>query len=158
MNQGQDTVKIGFGHTMADAIKPKWENFAHQADVGVRGIAATKEQSFEQAALALTAVITDLSAVNLEQRINITCEAPEDEMLLVNWLNSLLYEMATRQMLFGKFEVFIKDNRLSALAWGERLDVSRHNPAVEVKGATCTCLSVKEDGNKYWIAQCVVDV
>ena len=143
---------------MAGTIEPKWEHFEHEADVGIRGIGPSKEQSFEQAALALTAVITDPKTVKLEQRVNITCEAADDDMLLVNWLNSLLYEMATRRMLFGRFEVFINNNRLSALAWGEKMDVSRHSPAVEVKGATCTNLSVKEDKHKRWTAQCVVDV
>lgn len=143
---------------MVSVIEPKWEHFAHEADVGIRGIGPSKEQAFEQAAMALTAVITDPKTIKLEQRVNITCEAADDEMLLVNWLNSLLYEMATRRMLFGRFEVFINRNRLSALAWGEKIDVSRHTPAVEVKGATVTDLSVKKDKQKRWIAQCVVDV
>jgi len=143
---------------MESTIGPKWEHFAHVADVGIRGIGPSKEQAFEQAAMALTAVITELKTIKLEQRVNITCEASDDEMLLVNWLNSLLYEMATRRMLFGRFEIFINKNQLSALAWGEKVDVSRHLPAVEVKGATCTNLSVKEDKHKRWTAQCVVDV
>jgi tRNA nucleotidyltransferase (CCA-adding enzyme) len=143
---------------MITKTEPRWEHFSHEADIGVRGIGPTKEQSFEQAATALTAVITDPASIKLEQRVNITCEAPDDEMLLVGWLNALLYEMATRRMLFGRFEVFIKDNRLSALAWGEKVDRPRHLPAVEVKGATFTSLSVREDQNKCWTAQCVVDV
>jgi tRNA nucleotidyltransferase (CCA-adding enzyme) len=143
---------------MASTIESRWEHFAHVADIGVRGIGPSKEQAFEQAAMALTAVITDPKTIKLEQRVNITCEAGDDEMLLVNWLNSLLYEMATRRMLFGRFEIFINKNQLSALAWGEKLDLSRHTPAVEVKGATCTNLSVKQDKQKRWIAQCVVDV
>ena len=139
-------------------IEPKWEHFAHEADIGVRGIGPSKEQAFEQAAMAMTAVIADLKNIKLEQRINITCEAPDDEMLLVNWLNALIYEMATRRMLFGRFEVFITKNKLSALAWGERIDITRHAPAVEVKGATVTNLSVRQDKHGRWIAQCVVDV
>ena len=142
---------------MVSTIEPKWEHFPHQADIGVRGIAPSKEQAFEQAALALTAVITNLESVRLDERVNITCEAPDDDLLLVNWLNSLLYEMATRKMLFARFEVFINKNRLSALAWGEKIDVRRHTPAVEIKGATYTELNVKKD-NGIWIAQCVVDV
>jgi SHS2 domain-containing protein len=142
---------------MVSTIEPKWEHFAHQADIGIRGIAPSKEQAFEQAALALTAVITDPASVKLQDKVNITCEATDDELLLVNWLSTLLYEMATRKMLFGRFEVFISQNRLSALAWGEKIDVRRHTPAVEIKGATYTELSVKQDNN-IWIAQCVVDV
>jgi len=34
----------------------RWEHFSHEADIGVRGIGITKEQAFEQAALAMTGV------------------------------------------------------------------------------------------------------
>jgi SHS2 domain-containing protein len=145
-------------NNMANETKPRWEHFEHGADIGVRGIAATREQAFEQAAMALTAVIIEPENVKSQDKVNITCESPDDEMLLVDWLNSLIYEMATRRMLFGRFEVFIKDHRLSALVWGEKIDVARHRPAVEVKGATCTSLSVKKDEKNNWTAQCVVDV
>lgn len=143
---------------MMSTVEPRWEHFAHAADVGIRGIGPSREQAFEQAALALTAVITEPAVIKLEQKITASCEAADDEMLLVGWLNLLIYEMATRRMLFGRFEVFIKDNRLNAIIWGQKLDVSKHSPAVEVKGATVTNLSVKQDRNRRWIAQCVVDV
>ena len=56
------------------------------------------------------------------------------------------------------FQVRIEGRRLFATAWGERIDVTRHQPAVEVKGATYTNLSVRQEPNGLWVAQCVVDV
>lgn len=135
-----------------------WEHFPHEADIGVRGIGSTKEAAFEQAGLALTAVITDLATVAPIQTVSVTCEAPDDELLLVDWLNALVYEMATRRMLFSRFTVCFNDHSLRATAWGESIKVVRHQPAVEVKGATYTELSVKQDEQGRWIAQCVVDV
>jgi tRNA nucleotidyltransferase (CCA-adding enzyme) len=90
--------------------------------------------------------------------VPIVCEAPDDELLLVDWLNALVYEMATRKMLFSRFSVRVNGHSLHATAWGEPVDVARHQPAVEVKGATYTELSVKQDEEGGWIAQCVVDV
>lgn len=87
----------------------------------------------------------------------IRCEAPDPEFLLVDWLNALIYEMATRHMLFSRYEVRIEGDRLEATAWGEPVDRSRHQPAVEPKGATFTALQVARQGEE-WIAQCVVDV
>lgn len=135
-----------------------WEQFSHEADMGVRGIGSTREAAFEGAALALTAVITDPDEVIPTQQVTITCQAPDDKLLLVDWLNALVYEMATRKMLFGRFEVHINDHSLQATAWGEPVEVTRHQPAVEVKGATYTELSLKQDEQDRWIAQCVVDV
>ncbi len=126
--------------------------------MGVRGIAPSKEGAFEQAALAMIAVITDPLAVSPTETVTIACEAPDDELLLADWLNALIYEMATRKMVFGRVEVQLTDHRLQATAWGEPVLVAKHQPAVEVKGATYTSLSVTQDRHGTWVAQCVVDV
>ena len=135
----------------------RWEHYAHDADVGVRGLGETKAEAFEQAALAMTAAITDLASVRPRDEIEVSCEAPDDELLLAEWLNALVYEMATRRMLFSRFEVRIEGGRLSADAWGEAIDAQRHHPAVEVKGATLTTLRVARHGDG-WLAQTVIDV
>ena len=135
----------------------RWEHFEHGADIGVRGFGASKGEAFEQAALALTAVITDLAAVEAREAVAIDCEAPDDELLLAEWLNALIYEMATRRMLFSRFAVRIDGTRLHAEARGEPVDVARHHPAVEAKGATYTALRVACEGGE-WLAQTVVDV
>ena len=134
-----------------------WEHYAHEADLGVRGIGTSKAEAFEQAALALTAAVTDPATVQPRSRVGLQCEAPDDELLLAEWLNALVYEMATRRMLFSRFAVKLEGNRLAADAWGEPLDAQRHHPAVEVKGATYTTLRVARAGDA-WIAQTVVDV
>jgi tRNA nucleotidyltransferase (CCA-adding enzyme) len=139
-------------------VEQGWQHFEHGADIGVRGNGASKAQAFEQAAMALTAVITDPSQVALRQSVDIACEAADDETLLVAWLNALVYEMAVRRMLFGRFEVRIDGHRLRASAIGEPVAPQRHRPAVEVKGATYTALRVGQAANGQWVAQTVVDV
>jgi protein archease len=136
----------------------RWEHFAHEADMGVRGFGESKAEAFEQAALAMTAVITDLEKLKPNEVIDINCEAPDDELLFVDWLNALVYEMSTRNMLFSRFEVHIEGQKLTGKAWGEKVDVVRHQPAVEVKGATYTALKVSQDRVGNWLAQCIVDV
>lgn len=137
--------------------KARWEHYAHGADIGVRGFGATPAQAFEQAALAMTAVITDPAGVQARDSVEVSCEAPDLELLLVDWLNALIYEMATRKWLFGRFAVRLEGNRLHGEAWGEPVDVARHEPSVEIKGATYTSLRVARD-NGGWVAQTVVDV
>src|SRR5215470_4064596 len=96
-----------------------WAHFRHDADIGVRGIGDTPARAFEQAALALTAVVTDPSEVAPKTAIAVRLEAPDDEQLLYDWLNAVVYEMATRRMLFGRFAVTLDGHRLAAEAWGE---------------------------------------
>jgi len=159
------------------ACVARWEHFRHEADIGVAGIGATRAQAFEQAALALVAVTTRPEDVRPAQPVSIACAAPDEELLLADWLNAVVYEMATRRMLFGRFEVAIQPAggpsgapgheghegwSLRGTAWGEPVDRARHEPAVEVKGATLTQLAVQrqaqgEDAGSFR-AQCVVDV
>jgi tRNA nucleotidyltransferase (CCA-adding enzyme) len=107
--------------------------------------------------LALTAVVTDPSAVKPLEPVPVFCQAQSDELLLVEWLNALVYEMAVRAMLFADFTVEIDGGTLRATAYGEPVDIDRHEPAVEIKGATLTALQVAE-GPGGWRVQCVVDV
>ncbi|MGE5246119.1 MAG: archease [Betaproteobacteria bacterium] len=142
----------------SSVVSNTWEHFAHGADIGVRGVGPSRAAAFEQAALALTAVITDAKSVRPETPVAIACDAPDDGLLLVDWLNALVYEMATRHMLFSAFVVSIEGSRLEATAWGEPVDRVRHEPAVEIKGATYTALRVERGADGAWLAQCVVDV
>jgi SHS2 domain-containing protein len=138
-------------------MQARWENYDHDADVGVRGFGATKAQAFEQAAIAMTAAVTDPASVRLLEKVSLRCQAPDDELLLAEWLNALVYEMSTRRMLFSKFDVRMENGKLEAQAWGEAIDRGRHHPAVEVKGATFTTLRVMRHG-EGWLAQTVIDV
>lgn len=135
----------------------RFEHFPHDADIGVRGRGATLGEAFGNAALALTAVLTDPETIRPQEPVAIECAADDREDLLYDWLNAVVYEMATRRLLFSRFEVEVEEGRLRARAWGEPVDVGRHRPAVEVKGATYTALRVAREA-EGWVAECVVDV
>ena len=134
-----------------------WEHFEHKADIGIRGFGNTLSEAFAQAAMAMTAVVTDIALVQATTVTNISCSAADNDTLLYDWLNALIYEMATRKMLFSKFEVTIDDGNLEAKAYGEAIDIERHQPVVEIKGATYTELDVVRQAQQ-WVAQCVIDV
>jgi SHS2 domain-containing protein len=135
-----------------------WEHFSHGSDIGVRGFGASVEEAFEQAAVALTAVVADVSRVRQVDSVEVHCAAPDLELLLVSWLNAVIYEMAVRRMLFSRFHVTIAECSLAANLLGEKVDPERHQLAVEAKGATCTGLRVVRAQDGQWLAECVVDV
>ena len=139
-------------------MEARWEHFPHDADMGVRGVGRTLAEAFEQAALALTAVVTDPKCVQPVIPVEIACQAEDPEGLLFDWLNAIVYEMDTRDLLFARYEVQIEGGRLQATAWGEPVRVEAHQPVVEVKAATYTALRVGQDEAGAWTAECVVDV
>jgi SHS2 domain-containing protein len=134
-----------------------WEHFPHEADVGIRGVGPTPAAAFEQGALALTAVVTHAD-VEPVTAVEVSCDAPDIELLFVAWLNAIIFEMATRRTLFGRFEVKIEGTHLEGILWGEPVNVERHQPACEPKGATYTALKVAKEADGRWSAACVVDV
>lgn len=141
---------------------PRWHHYEHEADIGIEGIGERKEDAFIQAAVALTAVITEPENVKAVLLTEVNCEAPNDEILFVDWLNALIYEMSSQKILFSRFELTFTPQpegvALRAKAWGEKIVQDRHNPAVEIKGATYTTLNVYQDDNHIWHAKTVVDV
>ncbi len=135
----------------------RWEHFPHGADIGIRGVGPTLAAAFEQVALALTAVMTEPARIDARETVEVSCDAPNPDDLLYDWIDAIVFEMATRDMLFGAYEVRVEGNRLAGRMRGERVGRARHEPAVEVKGPTYTQLRVSNEGGE-WVAQCVVDV
>ncbi len=138
--------------------KKRWELFHHVSDIGVRGYGATLEEAFEQAGRALTGVMTDPDTVEPRDEVEIRCDNSDPELLFADWLNALVYEMATRGMVFSRFEVTLEGTRLRARVWGEPVDMKKHEPAVEVKAASYAELQVRPLPEGGWKVQCVVDV
>lgn len=84
-----------------------WEHFAHDADIGVRGWGSTPAEAFEQAAHAQTAAVAQAN-VAPRSEVGVSCSAPDLELLLVEWPNAIICEMAVRRMLFAHFAVRIE--------------------------------------------------
>lgn len=134
-----------------------FETFEHGADIGIRGKGKSLEEAFANGAKALFSLMFELSSVRPERQIEISCSAPDLDMLFLTWLNRLIALADVDNLALSEFDVTINGLELKAKAKGEPIDPERHDPGVEVKGATFTMLTVrKENGN--FIAQCVVDV
>jgi len=137
-----------------------YEILDHVADAGVRGIGATVEEAFAEAARGMFALMADLTAVRPTKAVQIEARADTMEGLLVAWLGELLRERDVQGMLFSRFEVRIAEDgrwRLSGRAWGEEIAPDRHRLGVEVKAATYSGVRVEKRGDEH-IAQCVVDL
>ena len=134
-----------------------YETFEHEADIGIRGFGQTTAEAFEQTAIALYSVMVNISLVKANEKRTVMVSAPDHELLLVEWLNALLSLSDIEHMVFSKFNVKIEETSLTGAAWGETLDRQRHEPNVEIKGATYHMLKVMETDGRF-VAQCVVDV
>lgn len=140
-----------------------YETFEHKADIGVKGIGDNVEEAFQEAAKALFSVEVSVLTVEKKTKIKVRCDAANLEELLVEWLNALLAQASIHNMVFSDFSLKIKAKdtqyELDGFAIGEKLDVKKHKPGIEIKAATYSQLKVYQElETKKWVAQCIVDV
>jgi SHS2 domain-containing protein len=135
-----------------------YETFEHTADLGLRIRAADLDTLFAEAAQALfAAIVEDLGAVEPRQPVHIQLTADSSEYLLFDWLKELLYRFDAEHLVLGRFEVRVGEHTLTATAWGEPLDPSRHALGHEVKAITYHGLRVERTADG-WLAEVIVDI
>ena len=136
----------------------RFEFVDHTGDLGIRVFGESLPRLFEQAAEALTFILTDPETIRTEESRRFLLEAKTDEELLVTWLNELVYLFDTEGLLFKNYEVLsILDHRLEALAQGEIYVESRHPIKTTVKAATYHQLKI-ETHQGVWTAQVIFDL
>jgi SHS2 domain-containing protein len=135
-----------------------YETFEHTADLGLRVRAADLDTLFAEAAQALfAAIVEDLGTVVASRQLDVELAGDDREYLLFDWLKTLLYHSDAEHLLLGRFEVHVREGGLTARAWGEPLDPTRHDLQHEVKAITYHALRLEAtpDG---WLAEVIVDI
>jgi SHS2 domain-containing protein len=133
----------------------------HTADIAIRAWGGTVGEAFEEAARALVGAMVSLERVRPTTSRAFALQGSSLELLLVDWLASLVAEKDVSGLVFARFCVEIEEDGaeavLRASAWGEPLDRARHEPRSEVKGISLLGLRVRMDGGT-WFAEYVADV
>jgi SHS2 domain-containing protein len=132
-------------------VKPhpgKYDYLEHTSDVYVQAYGRSLEEAFENAALGLTGVVTDVSRIRPEQAVEETVEAEDFQMLLYKWLEAILIRLDAEQMVFSSFNVKIekKDGKyvLTAVMRGERFKSEWHTSGTHVKAVTLHDMEIDE--------------
>ena len=133
-----------------------YDYFEHGADIGVIGRGASVEEALAQAAAAMFAIMAELQSVQPTIEVEVDFDEDDVEFALVRWLNALLAQAREQGIVLCRFELHRDGDHWRGLARGEPWRVS-HARGTEVKGATLTALSVRQDV-EGWQARCVVDV
>ena len=134
-------------------MEKDFEIIDHTADVGIRAYGANMNQAFANAARALFSLITELDDVDEVVYRDTKLTAPDEESLLVEWLNELIYLFDVENILFKRFDITqLNNTRLKARSYGEKVDKSKHKLKMGVKAATYHMLKVdRSDGCKVQV-------
>jgi SHS2 domain-containing protein len=122
---------------------------------------ATLEAAFAAAARALlAATVEDPDSVRRHERRALALEEPDLELLLLRFLNELVYLRDAEELLLHAERVAVERDgtaRLRAELAGERIDRRRHRLASEVKAATAHGLRMTSSA-EGWTASVTLDV
>jgi SHS2 domain-containing protein len=122
---------------------------------------STLEEAFAAAAEALLAATLEAPArVEARLRREIALEEPDLELLLLRFLNELVYLRDAEGLLLRAERLRVSPGppaRLDATLAGEEIDAARHALAAEVKAATAHGLGVRRDP-AGWRAEATLDV
>ncbi|MCK4885719.1 archease [Candidatus Bathyarchaeota archaeon] len=131
-------------------MKKRFRFLEHTADAYVEAYGASLEEAFENAAAAMTDVMTELEKVEAKTEESFVVEAQDEPALLYSWLEELLLEFELKDKLYSRFEVSCIEEtsegfRLRAKAWGEKYDPERHLSKVGIKAATYHQMEILKD-------------
>jgi SHS2 domain-containing protein len=126
-------------------VVKEFEILEHTADIGIIAYGADLKQAFANAAKGLSSLITDPGGVEERLHRDIELSADDEESLLVDWLNELVFYFDTEGILFKRFDIIELDgNHLRARGYGERVDSARHELKTGVKAATYHMLKIEK--------------
>lgn len=121
----------------------------------------TLEAVFAAAAEALLAATVEVpDSVERRERRSVTLEEPDLELLLLRFLNELVYLRDAEDLLLHPDRISVTQNsgaRLESELAGERIDPGRHLLATDVKAATAHGLHVTPTSDG-WTAAATLDV
>jgi SHS2 domain-containing protein len=124
----------------------KFEILDHTADTGIIAYGENLEKAFENTALGMFSLITELKNIKKDQTRKINVSATDRDNLLINWLNELIYLFDVDNLVFSNFDIIrLTDTTISATAYGEKVDLSRHEIKTGIKAATYHMLKIEEN-------------
>jgi SHS2 domain-containing protein len=138
-------------------VKP-FEVINHTADIGIVAYGADIKQLFANAALGLFNLMADLDNLKENTKREIEMSAEDAEVLLIEWLNELIYISEVEHIIFKKFEINeLSNTQLKAMCFGEKIKPGQHRLKREIKAATYHMLQLNKKDGSYKV-QIIFDI
>ena len=138
-------------------MKP-FEIIEHTADIGIVAYGTDIKQVFANAALGLFNLMADLDNLKEGVKREIDLSAEDVEVLLIEWLNELIYISEVEHVIFKRFEINeLINTRLKATCFGEKIKAGQHRLKREIKAATYHMLKLNKENGSYKV-QIIFDI
>ena len=139
----------------------KYVFLPHTADTKIQAFGKTLEEAFENAALALTEVISDPKKIKANIKKTINIESEDEKSLLYDFLEQFLILVDTEDFLMNsvkKISIIKEKNKLKLNAdlIGDT-GIQKYNPKTGIKAVTYQEMEIKTEKNKCMV-QVVLDL
>lgn len=139
------------------SVKKEFEILEHTADTGVIAYGKDLKEAFANAAKGMFSLITSLDKVEEKESRVIEINSSDQDSLLVDWLNELIFLFDVDNIIFSRFIINqIHNTSLKAVACGEKIDPLRHEIKTGIKAATYHMLKIVE--SETCIVQVIFDI
>ena len=139
-------------------VEKAFEVIDHTADIGIAAYGADIKEVFANAAVGLFSLMAELDNIKEDVQRGLELSAEDEEILLVEWLNELIYIFDVEHIVFKRFEIDnLTENRLKARCFGEKIRPGQHKLKREIKAATYHMLRISKDNSGYKV-QVIFDI
>jgi len=134
----------------------------HMADAYIAAYGADLAEAFENAAVAMFDVMTDVDKVDQEVEDYVEVSGEDEYSLLYNWLEALLVKAEIEGMFYSKFKIMELERhnggfRLKAKIWGEKFNPEKHVQKVGVKAVTYHQMEITKEKDNV-IVKFILDI
>jgi SHS2 domain-containing protein len=128
----------------------RYEIFGTTADVGVTSYGSTLPEAFEAQAQGMFGVMAETTSVQANEEFKVEADGSDDELLLADFLNELLFLFDAKRVLLREFHVTeAGGGKLKATVRGEEIDLARHVIKTPIKAVTYHMLKVERTPEGY---------
>jgi SHS2 domain-containing protein len=115
-----------------------FEFLDHPSETLIRVRASTPSEVFRDAAIALFEIMTDTARIKPEVSYEVKANSTERHLLLIDWLNDLIFLHEAKNLFLSEFEISVQKNDdwgLQGVVKGEKVQ-AHHERRSHAKSAT----------------------
>lgn len=122
----------------------------HATDAIVEVTAKDMNEAFMFAGMATIEIMIESEAVDINSTESIRVTGTNDQELLYNWLEEIIFNIITKGFAISKItNIIYQEKEITAIIHGELLDIEKHNFKIEIKAPTFHEMSIINNESTY---------
>ena len=127
------------------------------ADIAFEAYGKNLNEVFENSAYAFVDITCNPKTIKQKIKKEIKLNIKDEKDLLYHFLSELIFLKDSKQLIFSKVKVLIKDGKLKAILYGDKINYKKQELRNDVKAITYHMFNLEKTKNNYK-ATVVVDI